>query len=1044
MKCNANISTLYFKYQEEYQEKFGDNVVVLMQIGNFYESYFYSQEKDESGNPPTWPNSKIGKAEEIAPLLNMVITRRDKGKPYSFVNCSQIGFPIVAYEKHRDVLLSHDYTIVRIDQKKNDKGEVERFVAEVLSPATSLNNNQTTLSTLSTQTTNNIVSLYIEVYKEELRKEDYLIAIGLSHIDVTTGENSVYEIYSKDQNAISAIQDAYRFILSMRPREIIVSLSYKNKDKVKDYENFLISTLELEKIPIFVVSTNKVNPEFLKVDYCSRFLTKLFCNSSINSSSSKTNINNPHIIEELGLERVQYGLTSYILLLQYCYEHNETSIERLSKPNTTYLDESRYLILEYNAQSQIDLQPPRIVNTKRLTNRNKKKINSLFDVVNYCKTALGKRYLSQRLSNPITDVTILNECYDMTEYLISNPKLLEIIQSFLKDIPDLERLQRKMYLKVISPNEFVILFKAYIAITEIYKALIEAKPLHSLLFNAKDFNECLYLVLSRYNLDTLFLCKIVDNKLEMNDDTRGEAESQEDLEGNEEPENKINIETNNLFYSGVDTQSDKYIQTIDTLRKKIDTIVLMLNTHLEKTRGKKLVYSSMKSSKQNKKVQTLGFWTTPHKATVLQKAVFPKDIIDLIGELQFINVNKEVLVTSAVIAETCQNLANLKEEYAKYLHSCYYSTLTTIAEKFNFFSTINQFISKLDFMCSNAKCAIENKYFKPVIETSDKSHKSFVDIKDMRHPIVELLIESEYITNDICLGANSQNGLLLYGINSSGKSAFLKAVALNLVLAQSGIFTPSKMTYSPYNKVITRLSGNDDLLNGDSSFVVEMKELRTILRNADDRTLVIADEICRGTESGSGTGLTVAAILTLIERGTTFLFSSHMHHLPDMLELQQVKDKLKVCHLVLKYDEKSKMLIYNRKLEEGPGNTIYGIEVALSLELDNKFIQKAYEIRNRLEGKSMFLSTRKSKYNSKIYVDACKLCGKSNHFNELETHHIKEQKDADKNGFINSSHKNIPGNLIDICEECHDRLHANGLKIISQETSKGLTLSVTK
>ena len=136
-----------------------------------------------------------------------------------------------------------DYTKLMSKFKKDDKGVVERFVAEIISSATNIEN----ISTIPI--TNNIVSIFIEVLKESFTFEDYTITVGISSIDVTTGENTVLEIYSKETDNICALQDVYRFLSTSQPRELIISLIYKpqNLSKVKEYEKFLISTLELDK-----------------------------------------------------------------------------------------------------------------------------------------------------------------------------------------------------------------------------------------------------------------------------------------------------------------------------------------------------------------------------------------------------------------------------------------------------------------------------------------------------------------------------------------------------------------------------------------------------------------------------------------------------------------------------------------------------------------------------------------------------------------------------------------------------------------------------
>ena len=990
----------YLRQQETYVEKYGDRTIVLMQIGSFYEMYEFNPEKCEEIYD--WPKERIGSVIEIASLLNMVMTRKDKKKPYILTNCDMIGFPVISYEKHRDVLLGSDYTIVRIDQKKNLKDEIERFVAEILSPATNLEN------IANLPVSNNIMSIYIEILKKSFNKEDYVIACGLSSIDVTTGQNSVLEIYSQEKNAISALQEIYRYLSIIQPRELILTLQLDSSE----YGEFLNGVLNLDKVPNYILKTS-IEKDFSKIEYQTKFLSKLF-------SSNKTS--NSNIIEDLSLERIGYGRISYIVLLQHCYEHNVHCIEKLNKPNTSWLDQEKYLILTHNAISQLNLLPDKNIKTGK-HNRSNKNIDSLFSVINHTKTALGKRYLMNMLTCPITDVEKLNESYESIDYCLNNKSFTKEISGLLTSIPDIERYQRKLYLKIIKPHELAILFQGYLKIVAIYTRIYNESQnckLFSLLFDSSDFSSCLSKVLTKFNLDLLSKSRIDSGKLVyLSGDLTSEKESEDD-DTNEEEKDE---EDKTLIYSGVDSKFDRYCEEMKNAKEKLNGIINNLNSHLEKTKGKKIVYNG-----DGKKDRNLGLWTTPHKANVLKESKMQG--------LSFINVNKEVMITSNEIASTCKRLVELKDEIAKYLYLSYMTTIEEIST-YTFFSTLSNFISKVDFIVSGSIAASENKYFKPKIS----GESSFFSIKNMRHPVVECLIPNNYICNDLSL---QNGGLLLYGQNSSGKSTFGKAIALNIILAQAGLFTAGELEYYPYSKIITRLSGNDSVLEGLSSFVIEMKELRTILRNADSSSLIIADEIARGTESVSAISLTVSAVNYLLEKKSSFIFSTHLHSLVDMSDIKTwtEKQRLKVAHLALKYDEKQNVLIYDRKLREGPGDSVYGLEVAQSLNLDSEFISRAYSVRKEIMRENVLLvNNKKSKYNGKVYLDTCAVCGCTD-IKKLQTHHILEQHTADTNGFINSTHKNIPGNLVEICDTCHESLHHNKLSLTPLSTSSGISLKI--
>lgn len=1009
------IVTEYLKFQEEYQDRYGERTVILYQNGSFYEIFEYDPGKNEETEIPPWPTQKLGHATYLSSLLGYTLTKRNKTKPYSLSNPNMIGFPCVSYDKHKDILLSKDYTIVVVDQDKPGKNAV-RSVSKVLSPATEISD----LSPIPVS--NQIVSIYIEVQKEAPKYEDYLITVGVSTIDVTTGNNIVGEIYSKEKDAVYALQEIYRFLLSIQPRELIVNITGIKKNKAEKYKTYITNNLEINKYPIFAVIVNSIDPEYLKSHYHQQFLSKIFSNTNnqtIVNGNIKLSIvpaqeviinkENHLIVEELGLERMHYGTISYILLLQYCYEHNERLIEKLKKPDTHWIDEDEHLVITHNGLKQLAVVPP-------IGSTRKSGINSLFSVVNNTDTSLGRRFLQNMLCNPITNPTAITEFYDMTHDLINNHDLLTDITEHLKKIPDMERYQRKLQLQLIKPQEFVTLFRGYLQIVDLYTVISKADTtVKKLLFTqVNDFNKCLTMVLSKYNLDELYNARI---------------------------ENTTMTCDGPIFYKGTDPTADQYFDIINKYITHLNTIVDHLNSHLSSTRGKLIEYSDTKTGcKKSDPSRALALFTTIHKGNIIKNS--PIDT-SLCGVIQVVTVNKEAMITSDVIAALCQNLIHTQSQYNQYLYRCYVKTVGDIAARFDFFNSINLFISKLDYVKSNAKTAIKNNYFRPEIFKED-SDVSCIDIRELRHPVSERIIDSKYVTNDMSLGSKPY-GMLLYGANSVGKTSLTKAIGLNVIMAQAGMYTACKLRYKPYNKIITRLSGDDDLIKGQSSFVIEMSELRTILRNADANTLVLGDELCRGTESVSGTSLTIATIADLIGRKTSFIFSTHMHHLvsnPYIIELP--KQSLRICHLILRYDEVSKTLIYDRKLKEGPGESIYGLEVAMSLSIDPKFIRKASEIRRSIVRQGdQILSTKTSRYNKRVYMDSCSVCGKQpTGLGELHTHHISEQSKADKNGFIEHYHKDASFNLITLCDNCHKSLHANGLKIITQQTPSGKIVKI--
>jgi DNA mismatch repair protein MutS len=315
-------------------------------------------------------------------------------------------------------------------------------------------------------------------------------------------------------------------------------------------------------------------------------------------------------------------------------------------------------------------------------------------------------------------------------------------------------------------------------------------------------------------------------------------------------------------------------------------------------------------------------------------------------------------------------------------------------------------------------------YCKPVIQNREKS---FVETQGIRHCLIEQFQLNEmYITNDILLGDGTTDGILLYGTNAVGKTCFIKALGIAVLMAQAGLYVPcTEFVFKPYQSIFTRIIGNDNLFKGLSTFAVEMSELRTILRLVNQNSLVLGDELCSGTETMSAISIFVAGIQQLTQCKSSFIFATHLHEIIKYDEITVLKT-VKLKHMSVIYDREKDILVYDRKLCDGAGNNMYGLEVCKSLNLPDYFINNAYEIRQKYspDNKSM-LSLKTSHYNSKKIKGLCENCGVNI---GVEVHHLLHQANADENGYIIKNdvtiHKNHLANLMILCEKCHDEMHA--------------------
>ena len=417
------------------------------------------------------------------------------------------------------------------------------------------------------------------------------------------------------------------------------------------------------------------------------------------------------------------------------------------------------------------------------------------------------------------------------------------------------------------------------------------------------------------------------------------------------------------------------------------------------------------------------------------------DLIKLIIEIDIICNNvytsKKFHYTKPVIKDFPENNLNIKENNSININD----KLEDMQDSSDLEREFEMFGKEID------KEKNSDKYSNNSSESDSEMHVngSFVHAKKLRHPIVEQIIDYEYVPHDVRLD-NKVKGNMIYGVNSSGKTILMKAIGLNIILAQCGLYVPSEyFEYNIFTSIYTRISGNDNLFKGQSSFIVEMNELRSILKRCNNSSLVIGDEICRGTEHLSGTAIVGATIIRLIENDVKFLFATHLHDLPNLTKIKQLNN---VDFYHMSVDRRNDELIFNRKLVKGTGEQVYGITIAKHILDDPEFIKTAVELKNDLLDKKninyKLVNDKKSLYNNDVYVDKCSICSSED---KLETHHIiyqKEYKETPK-GEINNVKfhivKNHKSNLIILCQKCHDKLHDGKIKINSLvQTSNGIKI----
>jgi len=984
----------YLYHQEKYEKKYGkDKTLVLMQIGSFHEAYS--------------TNDRGFNLFKLSEILNLICTRKDKSIiEVSIKNPNMLGFPSIALQKYLKILIENGFTIIIIDQV-TPPPQPKRKVTGIYSPGTYIEESFSPDS-------NNIISIYIE---EEIQKDSsMLMCIGMSVVDLSTGSNSVYESYSKKGDERYSMDNAVRFINSFNPKEILINRKkYKNeKIKIMDKDK-LISYLEINNKNYHY--KEKFNNKFNKITFQNEFLKRIF---------PKTGMLSP--IEYLNFEKIPYATLSYIILMDYAYQHNENIIKNLYKPEI--FEEQKHLTLGNNAIFQLNVLETHIQEGPY------KKFKSLFDVINNTNTSMGRRFLKSNLVTPLISEKKISERYELIEALIED-KYYENFIEHLKSILDLERIHRKISLEILNPQEYTDMITGYQEVIKIILKVIPKKKLGSIKPDKKTIKQINHFI--KFSENTFDLQEMKKYNLNDIENSFFKKNIHKELD---KIQDKIN--ENVSFFQNVCKKLSNLIDDKKNVKSNENKIYLKKNDR----DGYYLSVTKLRAQSLQKNLKNIKVIKITENLNLQPKNLIFKHLAKGNSKIFFDNINNK----SNDLILLRNKIKNLTKEY-------YVNTLKNIYQKYSvMFNRVTKFISMVDFITSGAKTALMYGYNKPIINKKKKYKNGFINSKKIRHPIIERINdEIEYIPHDINIGFNFKrkkkkfiNGMLIYGLNSVGKSSLMKAIGLNLIMAQCGLYVAAeKFSYSTYDSIFARITGNDNIFKGLSSFALEMTELRSILNRTGPRTLVIGDEVCRGTEYTSANAIVAATIINLAKTNSSFIFATHLHDIPKLKKIKEL-DNVKSFHLTVDYDKEKDVLIFDRKIKEGSGESVYGITVAKYIIHDNKFMKLAQEIKNEIQKKpNELLSTKTSKYNSNIYIDKCEVCNKkvkdiNNFLGYFDTHHINFQKDCD-DGFVKKKpylKMNSRANLIVLCKKCHHDVHHNKLEINGYEfTSNGRKLN---
>ena len=517
--------------------------------------------------------------------------------------------------------------------------------------------------------------------------------------------------------------------------------------------------------------------------------------------------------------------------------------------------------------------------------------SSLLNVIDKTISPMGARLLKRWLVFPLKDVLPINERLNVVEYFFRQPDFKELIEEQLHLIGDLERIISKVAVGRVSPREVVALKVALQAIEPIKEACLEAD-------NAS---------LNRIG-EQLNICKSIRDRIEK--------------EINNDPPLLIN--KGGVMKSGVNAELDE-LRQIAYSGKDYLLQIQQRESELTEIPSLKIGYNNVFGDYIEVR--------NTHKDKVPQEWIRKQTL-----------ANAERYITQE-LKEYEEKILGAEDKILILETQLYMELVQALSEFIPAIQVNANQIARLDCLLSFANVARENNYIRPVIEDND-----VLDIRQGRHPVIEkqLPIGEKYIANDVVLDSSSQQIIIITGPNMAGKSALLRQTALITLLAQIGSFVPAESAHiGLVDKIFTRVGASDNISVGESTFMVEMNEAADILNNLSSRSLVLFDELGRGTSTYDGISIAWAIVEHIHEHPKAkarTLFATHYHELNEM---EKSFKRIKNYNVSVK--EVDNKVIFLRKLERGGSEHSFGIHVAKMAGMPKSIVKRANDILKQLE-----------------------------------------------------------------------------------------------
>lgn len=560
--------------------------------------------------------------------------------------------------------------------------------------------------------------------------------------------------------------------------------------------------------------------------------------------------------------------------------------------------QKRLLNLDYSTISNLEL-------LKNLRDRGKDA--TLFSIFNHTQTPMGARLLRKIIVEPLIDKNEINQRLVFVQKFKQDLFLRSDLRDKLNKMGDLERLINKInYSRSANARDLLNLKNSLDVIPEIIDKLNEGKSSEFAKFVKKieDFKE---------------IRDLIEKSIGENPPTT--------------------VTEGGLIKEGYNQQVDEYREVINTGQ------TWMLNFEKQLKR-RFAIQTGIKVSHNN----ILGYYIEITHATKPKIRNFPEEFFSRQS------IKNAVRYKCKDLDEQEQRILEAREKINDLEHQLFTEIQEEVVKQTLQIKNVSESIAMIDVLCTFAEIAEKNNYCKPIIRDDDK-----IIIKEGRHPIVEKINDSEpFIPNDCYIDIENEQILIITGPNMAGKSTYLRQVALICLIAQMGSFVPAKSAeLGIVDRIFTRIGASDDLARRLSTFMIEMNETAKILNYATQKSLIIIDELGRGTSSSDGGAIAIATLEKLHSMRVKTLFSTHFHQLTE-IKLPRVKN----YHLDILEDEEHN-ITFIRKVQEGSTDKSYGIHIARLAGIPEDTITRAFEVLGEIEENDPFRETIRNGNNKK-------------------------------------------------------------------------------